>query len=122
MTTPTGIPQYDATLAQGGSVNISVAWRKADKTTPVDLTGKVIRMAVTENGTRVLLLEKGVPNVDGEITTEDALGNIYIAVSGAATQSWDNPISYAVVADPGTVNAKVLAQGDFFMIKAVSAV
>lgn len=122
MTTPAGIPQYDATLSQGGSVKLSIAWRKSDKVTPVDLTGKVLRMAVNENGARVLLLERGVVNADGEITADDVLGNIYVEVSGAATQSWDSPISYVVVADPGTVNAKVLAQGDFFMVKAVSAV
>lgn len=125
MTTPppgtSGIPQYDATMFQGDSIEMIVTWTEEDGVTPVNLTGKVLRMAVDENGTRVLLLERGVVNPLGEFLASNSTGVMTITVSGAATASWDNPISYAIVADPGTVNAAVLVTGDYFMQKAVSA-
>lgn len=117
-----GIPQYDATLSQGDAIAMNITWTEEDGVTPVILTGKVIRMAVNENGVRVLLLERDVPNPLGEITANNITGVIDITVSGAATETWTNPISYSVVADPGTIDASVLVTGDYFMQTAVSAV
>jgi hypothetical protein len=80
--------RYDITIYQGTTYSRTFAFRQANGTTPIDLTGYEARMQIRESvDSETVLLELTTEPANGRLTINGAAGTVAALVSATDTSA-----------------------------------
>ena len=107
------------TMDKGRGWNRTYYWREADGTTPIALTGYDVTVRVKESAHQtdadaLLALTRD----DAEVTVDDDLGSIAVALTAAQTAALvARPVLWvAVTVDGPSTEAQILAEGPVVLL------